>query len=126
MKRMLLGLALLLTATITAFCGQPTYCSFAISPGDVTKVASVHYSDGNRLQLTLSPQIARAFAKFSERNIGNLAVISLIQPDKVTQKTTIDTAVLFIKEPITSGILTLALPVSELASNRALVLLSRN
>jgi hypothetical protein len=106
MKNMALVIIVVVTGAFQFVRGsdlQMASSPFQISPGDATKVSFTAGRD-QHLQITLSHQRAASFYQLTRENVGRILTIEVVEPNADNGRTTINASALFLKKPVSSGV----------------------
>jgi hypothetical protein len=120
MKATLLAFVFLALASRAGLGDVPNYELFLIKPDQITNTTVTTHGDWDILKVTVSKPTAKALLAFSERNLGKMALIALLPPNKFLDSASIELSPTIISVPIRDGIVHLRQP-SRKARTRGLL-----
>ena len=110
MRATLLAFAFLVIVSRAASGEVPHYELFLIKPDEIMKTTVTTHGDLDILEITVSKPTATALLAFSQRNLGKVACIALLPPNKFLYDNAIMLTPAFVQAPIRNGVVHLTLP----------------
>ena len=105
MRVVFLALALLVIG-FRADAGEvPHYELFLIKPDQIVTTTVTPHGDTETLEVTVNPPTAKAFLAFSQRNLGKVACIALLPPNKFLYDNAINLSPALVKAVVSNGVI---------------------